>query len=236
MQPLPEDQLIREQEAEYKALPLMLYANFTKMLRESGVETEIVAHHGERKQRIKCSYVKNTSTWKKFLTSIGQPIEPCRLAGLVETLEVEFLRWLLTSFTKSYQTIETEKDLAWLKQVVNFTVRSFVMENKYKAYIRQRPGAFASPQVALVMTIVMELRDLQKEVPRVMHHVVKDPKLRKELLEQYFGKFEQLLQQIRFLLQEPLPPLPQLMSGAFEPKKEQPREEKDEEGEEKQSE
>jgi hypothetical protein len=232
MQPLPpEDQLIREQKAEYKALPLMLYANFTKLLRESNVVTEIVVHHGEKEQKIKCSYVKNRSTWKKFLTSIGQPIEPCRLAGSVETLEVEFLRWLLTSFTKSYQTIETERDLAWLKQVVNFSVRSFIMENKYKAYIRQRPGAFASPEVALVMTIMMELRDLQTEVPRVIHHVVKDPELRKELLEQHFGKFEQMLQQIRFLLQEPLPPLPQLMSGAFEPKKE-----KDEEGEEKQSE
>jgi len=217
----------------------MLYANFTKVLRESGVETEIVIHRGERKHRIKCSYVKNRSTWEKFLTSIGQPKEPCRLTGVIETLEVEFLRWLLTSFTEQYQAIESEKDLAWLKQVVNFSVQIFIMENKHRAYIRQQPQAFASPGVALVMTIMMELHDLQKEVPKMIHHIVKDPKLLKEVLEQYFGRLEQLLRQVWLLIPEPLPPSPQMMLHAFDPsveKKEQQAEGKDEEGEEKQSE
>ena len=46
MLPLPfDDNLLREQKAEWQALPLMRYANFKKVLLASHVAPEIVIQH-----------------------------------------------------------------------------------------------------------------------------------------------------------------------------------------------
>lgn len=197
MQPSPlHDELSREQEAERKAFPLMRYIHFKKVLEEAGIPTKIVIQPQSGKEiTIQESDIYDRGTWKKFLSSIHQAVEPYRLTGVGEALAIEYKRWLLTQHTSRYRAISSESHLTWLEQVVTLAVKRFIMENKFEAYLRQQADAFASAHVALVLTMIMVLHDMQKETPRVIHHIVKEPELFKALLREHFDRSEHLLEE-----------------------------------------
>jgi hypothetical protein len=214
MQPLPpDDDLFREQEAEWRALPLMRYIRFTKVLEALHIATKIVIQGPKGKEiTIQASDVYDRGTWKKFLESIDQMMEPYQLTGMGETLPIQYKRWFLTQHTRRYQFITAEADLAWFEKVVTLAVKRFIMENKFEAYLREQPGAFASTEVALVMTIVMVLHDMQKEMPSVTHHIAKEPELLKALMREYFDGLERALKAGGWpLIYELLPQLPRGM-------------------------
>lgn len=214
MQPNNGD-LIREQGAEWKALSLMQYTNFKQALEASHIAPKIVIQDsGSREIKIEGGDISDKGTWKKFLVSANQPAAPCQLIDVGEKLVIEYKRWLLTDFTPRYRIIKAEADLAWLEQVVTIAVKRFIMLNKYEAYMCQQPQAFASPLVAIAMMILMKLRDLEEETPRVIHHIVKEPELRKALMKEHVDEFKQILQDGWPLMLELLPPLSQ---GMIEP-------------------
>jgi hypothetical protein len=208
----PNDKLNQEQEAEWRALPLMRYVHFTKMLEASHIATKIAIQTPKGKEiTIRASDVYDRGTWKKFLENIHQLIEPYQLTGIGETLAIQYKRWFLTQHTRRYQFITAEADLAWFEQIVTRAVKRLIMENKFDAYLRQQPGAFASTQVALVMMVVMVMHDMQKEMPSVTYHIVREPELLKALMKEYFDDLEHALKSGWPLIFEVLPSMPQAM-------------------------
>ncbi len=230
MQPNNGD-LIREREAEWEALPLMLSANFKQVLDMANIPPELVIQHpGVEPIKLKCGQISNERTWKKFLASTGQQSAPRKLIGVGEKLAVLYKQWFLTDFTPRYRIIKAEADLAWLEQVVTIAVKRFVMVNKYEAYMCQQPQAFASPLVAIAMMILMKLRDLEEETPRMIHHIVKEPELREELMKEHLDEFKQVLQEGWPLMLELPPPLSQGMIGPSHHDAEGLEQQKEEEG------
>lgn len=228
MQPFSSnDEQSREQEAEWKALPLMRYLHFKKGLEAAGMLTKIVIYpQSGKKITIQESDIYDRGTWKKFLSSIDQPVEPYRLTGVGEALAIEYKRWFLTQHTSRYRAISEESHLAWFERVVTLAVQRFIMENKFEAYLRQQADAFASAHVALILTIIMVLHDMQKETPRVIHHIVKEPALFKVLLGEHFDRSEHLLTDRLSPLQALFPSLPH---GLIGPAEQEPEEEAREE-------
>ncbi len=218
MQPSPpKDELSREQEAEWKTLPLMRYLHFKKVLEAAGIPTKIVIQPQSGKEiTIQESDIYDRGTWKKFLSSINQAVEPYRLTGVGEALAIEYKRWFLTQHTSRYRAISSESHLTWFEQVVTLAVQRFIMENKFEAYLRQQADAFASAHVALVLTLMMVLQDIRKETPRVIHHIVKEPVLFKALLQEHFDRSERLLKERLSPLQALFPSLPHGLIGPAE--------------------
>ena len=216
MQPSPpNDEHSREQDAEWKALPLMRYLHFKKVLEAAGIPTKIVIQPQSGKEiTIRESDIFDRGTWKKFLSSIDQTVEPYRLAGVGEALAIEYKRWFLTQHTSRYRAISSESHLAWFGRVVTLAVQRFIMENKFEAYLRQQEDAFASAHVALILTIIMVLHDMQKETPRVIHHIVKEPALFKALLGEHFDRSEHLLTKRLSPLQALFPSLSRGLIGS----------------------
>src|SRR5260370_11857517 len=144
------DDLRREQEAEWEALPLWYTDNFKQVLEASGIAPEVVIQHpGAKIIKLKCGQFSNERTWQKFLESTNQPSAPRQLVGVAEQLAVQYKRWFLSSFTGRYRVIQAEADLSWLAQVISRAVKRLIMFNKYKPYLPQQPGSFANPLASI---------------------------------------------------------------------------------------
>lgn len=191
------DDLRREQEAEWEALPLWYSDNFKQVLEAGGIPSEVVIQHpGTNIITLRGGQIANERTWEKFLASTKQPSAPCQLVGVAEQLAAEYKHWFLSSFTGRYRVIQAEADLNWLEQVIRRAVKRFILLNKYKAYLCQQPGAFAHPLVAIAMLLLMKYHQLGEEAPRLIHHIVRDPDLLRALLDAYFDEHQQVLRQV----------------------------------------
>lgn len=207
------DDLRREQEAEWEALPLWHSANFKQVLEACGIAPEIVVQHpGAKIITLKCGQISNEHTWEKFLESTNQPPAPSQLIGMAEQLIAEYKRFLF-SFTPRYRAIQAEEDLNWLEQVISRVVKRIILLNKYKAFLAQQSGSFANPLVAIAMLLLMQHHDLREETPRVIHHIVRDPDLLRSLLDAYFEGHQQALRQAWPLIDTLRAALPQGMIG-----------------------
>jgi len=208
------DDLRREQEAEWEALPLWYSDNFKQVLEASGIAPEVVIQPpGAKIITLKGGQFSNERTWGKFLESIKQTSAPRQLVGMAEQLAVQYKRWFLSSFTGRYRVIQAEADLSWLEQVTSRAVKRFILLNKYKAYLSQQSGAFANPLVAIGMLLLMKYHDLGEETPRLIHHIVRDPDLLRALLDAYFEEHQQALRQVWPLIDTLRASLPQGMIG-----------------------
>lgn len=208
------DDLRREQEAEWEALPLWYSDNFKQVLEASGIAPEVVIQHpGAKIITLKCGQISNERTWEKFLESTNQPSATRQLVGVAEQLAIQYKRWFLSGFTGRYRVIQAEEDLSWLEQVISRAVKRFIMFNKFKAYLRQQPGSFANPLVAIGMLLLMKHHELGEEAPRLIHHIVRDPDLLRALLDAYFEEHQQALRQVWPLIDNLRTSLPQGMIG-----------------------
>src|SRR5215472_14746653 len=146
----PDDDLRREQEAEWEALPLMHSTKFKQILETANMAPEVMIQHpGSETIILKGGQISDRRAWKKFLAGANQPIAPHQLLDVGEKLVVQYKQRILTSFTKRYQVIQAEADLFWIEQVVSMAVKRFILLNKYEAFLRQQPGAFTYPLVAI---------------------------------------------------------------------------------------
>ena len=173
---------IQERRAEQAALPCVYGVSFTDCLRINGIATELeVGRKVIQAHRI-------YGAWNAFLTAEGPVTEeriattrsagntkglpvvkqPTALTDEAEHLVKEMAKWITTSYGEAYRAIKTDEEKEWLSTVIQFVVKSRIMENKYHQWITEGSG-FVDEAVAHKMAEIYRFRSEMKALARLIH-------------------------------------------------------------------
>jgi hypothetical protein len=123
--------------------------------------------------------------------------------------------WLLSQHTPRYQGITSPAHRAWLKQVVILAVVRFLTWQKYERYSSGEREALADPWVANQLHQLHLLREVTKDLPRLVHHILDNPEHGQQLIEQFCTTLDKQVQEHTLVLPEALPELPDGVSHPF---------------------
>ena len=204
-----EEQILLEQYAERAALSIVRGANFTQCLTINGLAASMTVMTPTSQQfTIHGRDLFDERTWKKFLRTQDQAVEPYRLTGAVDLLAKGYRSWLLTSYTPRYQALSTQRELEWFEQATLLVIIRKIMEGKYARFVREQHDAFADSWVAEEMSILMRLNTMASEIAKSIHHIVKQKDAAQTLLEQLYETHAAYLGKRSLQARTPLPALP----------------------------
>lgn len=208
---IPDSQrlLALETRAEQWALTILRGTTFTDCLRINRLAPVLEVSTPEGKtMTVRGSDIYEKRTWKKFLTHIHQDEPIYQLTEVGEELARQYSTWLLKEHTARYHALSTEADLAWLERVVVLAVTWHIMEQKYEAYTTKGLQTFADPRAAIEMSNLLMLRSIAREIPRAVHHILKEPARARELIDQFYEETYRQLQARSLIMSEPGLPSP----------------------------
>jgi hypothetical protein len=210
------DQRPLESYLERWALHICLPATFVQCLAACGLVPAI--HFTTTKGKsvtIRGSDIADSGTWKKFQASIASEGNTYSLSKDGPALAELYHDWLLSQHTPRYQGITSPAHRAWLKQVVILAVVRFLTWQKYERYSSGEREALADPWVANQLHQLHLLREVTKDLPRLVHHILDNPEHGQQLIEQFCTTLDKQVQEHTLVLPEALPELPDGVSHPF---------------------
>ena len=118
-------------------------------------------------------------------------------------------RWLLNEHTERYHYIVSDAHQKWLRRVVILVVARHLMEQKYALSAAQGRQAFIDGWACGEMGRLQLLNSLTSELARLVHHIVRDPGQKQELIDQFHADLDVRVRGLQLSQPEPLPPLPE---------------------------
>lgn len=220
--------LDQEQLAEQRALTVLCGTSFADCLRFNGLAPAIeISTPKGKTMTIHGSDIYNHRTWKKFLASIHQEEPIYQLTEVREELAGQYKTWLLQEHTARYHALSTEADLAWLERVIMLAVTRHIMEDKYAFYTTKGLKTFIDLQAPNEMSKLLALNQIARDIPRSVHHVVKEPARAREIIALFYEEHYRQFQIHSPIMNEPDPFLPEETPPPFTllpEKKEEPDE------------
>jgi hypothetical protein len=204
-----------EKHAERGARSVLRGTAFTDCLKIIGLAPALEILTAEGKTiTMRGSDNYDSGTWKKILASINQQEHSYQQTERGEHLAGQDKARLLHEHTTRYRALSAEADLAWFERVIILAMTRHSMEQQYDASDTQGLETFADPRVARGMSNRLMLNHVVKETTRLVHHIVREPTLARQLVGQCYEEHDRQMQARSLVTREPLPALP---PGAISP-------------------
>ena len=174
-----------EETAERQAYTLLHCASsFTQCLQQQGIAAclPVIDHKGSE-ITLHGKGVYDTRVWRKFLRAGSEEIVPLSLTEQTKPLSEAYSTWLRV--TTRFRFCVTEEQLIWLRQVARLSVVWHIMEYKTAMAIAGVGAPFADKWTQLRMMFYQHRRDCMSDGARLIHHIVKDQSLARQLLTQF---------------------------------------------------
>jgi hypothetical protein len=175
-----------EEAAEHQAYTLLHRASsFTQCLQQQEIAPclQAIDHKGSE-ITLYGKGIYDTRTWHKFLRSQPTEIVPLSLTEQTNPLSEAYTTWLRTTMTR-FRCCVTEEQLTWLRQVARLSVVWHIMEYKTAMAVAGVGAPFADKWTQLRMMLYQHRRDCMSDGARLIHHIVNDQSLARQLLTQW---------------------------------------------------
>jgi hypothetical protein len=198
---------LRERYAERWALNVSRSATFIQCLEKFDVAPTITVNTPKGK-----SIVINASdiyaARKKFFAKQDSEHDLRHMTLVGDRLVDLYEHWLLNEHTERYHYVLSDVHRKWLRRVIILMMARHLMEQKFALYEAQGSQTFVDDWACGEMVRLQLLNSLTSELARLVHHIVRDPGQKQELIDLFHTDLDVRVRELQLSKPEPLPPLP----------------------------